>query len=148
SNTYEGQTLVNAGILGVSSASALGIATVPTTVAAGASLLLPAGPLTVAEPIILSGTGFGGGGALVSEGANTRTGTITLGPDSTINVTSGTTLVLSGSIRSSDLNRKDLTKTGVGTLTLAGSTANSSLIDTHLDQGFLRLAKSVADGAI
>lgn len=94
-NTYSGVTTVSAGMLLVSSNTALGTTAGRTVVSSGATLGLYGTGITVAEPLTLSGFGasFGLGyaGALasfrgnsVSAGTNTVSGAITLAADASI----------------------------------------------------------------
>src|SRR5262249_40547994 len=62
-NTYTGATTVSAGILIITSSTALGSPAAGTTVQDGAELQV-AGGITVAEPLILNGSGIPGHGAL------------------------------------------------------------------------------------
>ncbi len=60
-NTYDGATALNDGVSFASAATSLGTITSPTTVGDGASLIwLGFDEATVAEPIILNGSGFDG----------------------------------------------------------------------------------------
>ncbi len=97
-NTYTGATNINAGVLRVQSAGALGTVanTGNTTVAAGAALQMLNGITTTnGGTLVLNGTG-GGAGALQSVGAtNTWNSSITLGSDATIfSATAGNILYL------------------------------------------------------
>ena len=97
-NTYTGATNIDAGVLNLQSAGALGTAanTSATTVANGATLLLSGGitPTNVGT-LFLSGSGSGAGsGALQGSGANnTWNGSLTLAADATIS-SAGNTLYL------------------------------------------------------
>ncbi|MFZ4525886.1 MAG: autotransporter-associated beta strand repeat-containing protein, partial [Chlorobium sp.] len=88
---YDGVTTIEAGALRITNASALGSIAGGTIVILGAALeLYSAIPLTIAEPLTLSGTGIAFGGALRNiAGANEYSGDITLDADSSINSDSG-----------------------------------------------------------
>ena len=94
-NTYSGVTTVSAGMLLVSSNTALGTTAGRTVVSSGATLGLYGTGITVAEPLTLAGFGasfgLGSAGALasfrgnsVSAGTNTVSGAITLAADASI----------------------------------------------------------------
>jgi autotransporter-associated beta strand protein len=117
-NSYAGATTVSAGVLAISHASALGGTASGTTVASGAALQISGGITTVAETLILNGSGISSAGALRNtSGSNNYTGAITLGSATRINSDAGT-LTLSGGITGA----QDLTFGG------SGSTNVSSII--------------------
>lgn len=119
-NTYSGATLVTNGTLRIASSSALGTTAAGTTVGSGAALELSNNINVVGEGITLHGTGVGGNGALRNvSGANTNTGTVTLGSSARIN-TDGGTLLLTGQIAGDVANA--LTVGGSGNTTLAAVT--------------------------
>jgi len=141
-NTYTGATNVNDGIVNVRNASALGTAAGSTAVASGATVEIQGvSSLTVAEPLSLSGTGFGGMGALFLDVTNTWSGPITLvTPDATIatqnvNGSAGVSGVISGG--------GGLTKMGRGALDISGSSANTYLGLTTLASGIINANKIV-----
>jgi len=77
-NTYTGATNVYAGILAISDVASLGTAAAGTTVESPGQLSISGG-ITVADPLILNGTGpSNSAGALLSDGANTVSGQITI----------------------------------------------------------------------
>ena len=78
SNTYAGETAVTAGVLSITNAASLGTTAAGTTVAAVSQLAISGG-ITVAEPLSLNGNGNTlNSGALLSSGANTVSGQITI----------------------------------------------------------------------
>ncbi|MDY0166435.1 MAG: autotransporter-associated beta strand repeat-containing protein [Thermoguttaceae bacterium] len=82
-NSYTGETRVNAGVLRVTNANALGTTDGAVTVASGARLELAGGITVQGKPITISGQG-GGVGALQSHsGANTWAEDVTLGASGT-----------------------------------------------------------------
>src|SRR5207248_7492 len=137
-NTYTGQTNINAGIvqlasLGNVAASAgpntLGAVTGSVVVAAGATLQLNPGAATtyVSKQLILNGPGLGltNSGLLLATGAlqnianvaNTWAGNIILNTaDATVSSTQGT-LTLAGTVSGTG----GLTKVGAGTVVLAAT---------------------------
>ncbi len=90
-NTYTGLTTVTAGVIRVQDDDALGSTSGGTTVTSGAAIEIDGNGLVIAQPITsLNGTGIGGSGALRSLGnANSWSGTITFGANSTIAVDAG-----------------------------------------------------------
>jgi fibronectin-binding autotransporter adhesin len=86
-NTYTGATNINAGILSVQSAGALGTAanTGNTTVASGATLQLAGGITTTnSGTLVLNGTGTGSGALQNVSGNNTWNGSIALASNATV----------------------------------------------------------------
>lgn len=158
-NPYTGATTINAGVLKIAHANALGSTDAGTTVASGATLGLQDGIVTAAEALTLNGAGAASGGALRNyAGDNTYRGPITLagttvriGSDSgTLTLTgglngSGTHLVVGGAgdtMIASTLGTglDNLVKDGDGTLTLAAACAYGGT--TTINGGTLRLAGS------
>ncbi|MFT3991762.1 MAG: autotransporter-associated beta strand repeat-containing protein [Luteolibacter sp.] len=127
-NTYTGATQVNAGILNIQNATALGTTAGGTTVASGAALQLQ-GTITVgAEALTINGTGITNDGALRNMADNnTFGGAITLGSDARINSFAGT-LTLTGGI------------TGAHALTVGGSTG-TVVIDSAIGSTVTSLTK-------
>ena len=122
-NTYTGTTTVNAGVMNIQNNTALGTATLGTTVNAGAALEVQGGLTAVAENITLNGTGVGGNGALRNvAGANTLTGALTLASASEIQSDAGT-LTLNGNIGGAAQN---LTLDGAGNITIGGVIGTTS----------------------
>ncbi len=142
-STYSGPTLVEAGTLDVTSPDALGSTNVGTTVLNGASIR--AFTTVNAEPLTITGLGFGNLGALSGNG--TWTGPIqTVGNAFTTEVDLGATgtLAVSGAnavITSSGVTT--LAKVDTGILDL--QTANTYQADTLVSAGTLRVG---ADGAL
>lgn len=150
-NTYSGATTINAGVLNIQNATALGTTAGATTVASGAQLQIQGG-ISSAENITISGTGVSSTGAIRNiSGNNTLSGTITRAADSSIQSDSGL-LTLSGGIGGNFAltvsgsgnttatgvvsGTGALTKTGSGTLVLSG--ANTYTGATTVNGGTLR----------
>jgi len=99
SNTYTGVSIIETGMVLITSATALGSAAGGTVVSNGAQLQL-SGNITVAEPITINGHAqYSYTGALRSlSGTNTWSGLITLGSDARIRVDSGSALYITGGV--------------------------------------------------
>ena len=132
-NTYTGTTTVSAGVLGISHAAGLGTMAGGTTVIAGATLDLK-NVAVGAEPVTLNG-----GSLSTSTGSSSLNGDVTLGANSTVNV-SGTQLTLSGVISGAN----DLTKGGAGTLVLGGINTYGSI---SVNAGTLQATNASALGS-
>jgi autotransporter-associated beta strand protein len=164
-NTYTGVTTLNGGTLVVASNGALGDATQPTVVNAGAQLRVSGG-VNTPEAITLSGTGIANAGALQNGvGVNTVSGTVTLAADAliannnltdafTIDVPAGNAIVGTGANLSVNatgdvvvngaiaLGSGSLTKLGAGKLTLGGSAASTGTGAVLVNAGTLELNKT------
>jgi autotransporter-associated beta strand protein len=150
-NDYSGATQINSGIVLITSATALGQATTAgsTTVADGAALEV-FGPVSSAEPLILTGAGIanvngtGPSGALLmadvhgSSNNAVLSGQITLAGDATVRVDATDSLELDGQIT----GRGNLTKTAGGTLIMGGNTDNNYQGTTTVAAGNLLLDKT------
>jgi len=143
-STFQGAVNVNAGIVSVNGGSGLGDSTSGTVVASGASLELQGNTNVTSEPLDLTGTGFGGTGALRNlSGNNTFGGTVTLSGDTVVQSDAGT-LTITGNISA---GTRSLTITGSSNTTLAGlmSGGLSSTL-TKNGSGILTLSGSNAFG--
>ena len=79
-NSYNGATAINAGVLNIRSANALGTSGPGASVAAGAALQIQGGITTSSQPLTLNGTGISSDGALRNiSGTNSYAGLVTLG---------------------------------------------------------------------
>ncbi|MBC7967916.1 MAG: autotransporter-associated beta strand repeat-containing protein [Fuerstia sp.] len=140
-NTYFGETLIQEGVVQMKNSSALGSPTGPTKVSAGAGLELTnielgggeVIDLNVSEPLQLSGTGFGNGGALRNlKGSNTWAGSVTLLAASSVAVDlAADGLTVAGLISGGISRSLSLTKGGVGEMLL---TQNNSYTGTTVVQ--------------
>jgi len=159
-NTYTGLTTVKAGMLNIQHASALGSTDAGTIVESGARLQLQGGFTTAAEALTINGSGVANSGAL-QNGANDNTyaGAITLGSDAMITAYNDTTLTLNSAtaiggnfaltfggggntIVSSPIATASLAKTGLGTLTLSGTSSYAGA--TTVETGKLVVNGSIA----
>ncbi|RYH51394.1 MAG: hypothetical protein EON54_15090, partial [Alcaligenaceae bacterium] len=121
-NTYTGVTLVSAGTLAISHATALGTTAAGTSVSNGATLAMNGGIAVGAEALSLDGAGTSGNGALSNTtGANTYEGAITLAAASTIGSATGT-LTLSNTLANSGFA---LTLEGAGSIAAGGIVSGS-----------------------
>jgi autotransporter-associated beta strand protein len=132
-NTYTGTTTINAGTVVATVAAALGTTAGGTTIANGATLKLsPSAAISRAEPLTING------GTLYNTSyANTLSGTVALGANSTVNVAADQ-LLLSGVISGA----YKLTKSGSGTLIL--SAANTYSGGTAVSAGTLTASNNAA----
>lgn len=140
-NSYTGVTTVNAGVLNIQHATALGTTAAGTSVTGGAALEIEGGITVGAEALTLNGTGISNGGALRNiSGNNTYGGLVTLGSATRINSdTAGTTLTLSntGTITGATFG---LTVGGVGNTSIAGIIGTTSGTLTKDGTGTLTLS--------
>ncbi|MCX6955928.1 MAG: autotransporter-associated beta strand repeat-containing protein [Verrucomicrobia bacterium] len=164
-NSYTGTTTVNAGVINIQNATALGTTAGGTVVASGAALQIQGGIAVGAEALTISGTGVGTTGALRNiSGNNSFAGTITVAANSEIQSDAGT-LTLSGTINGDAASRtlrfdgagnttvtnvigsniSTLTKNSAGTLTLSG--ANTYTGATAVTAGVLNVQNSAALGS-
>ncbi|MDD4737009.1 MAG: autotransporter-associated beta strand repeat-containing protein, partial [Kiritimatiellae bacterium] len=144
-NTYSALTEVDAGVLSVEHADALGGVGSGTVVANGAALEIKGGITMAAEPLTLNGAGATAspGGALRNVGdANDYAGPVTLASDSSIGTDVGTTLTNSGVISGGFA----LTKVGAGTLIL--TEANTYTGDTTVEAGVLNIRNNTSLGTV
>ncbi|HVM50448.1 MAG TPA: LamG-like jellyroll fold domain-containing protein [Candidatus Acidoferrum sp.] len=114
---YTGPTLLNAGIVYLTSSTALGSPSTGTTVANGAQLYITAN-VDMAEPLTITGAGDSNGALRKGgAGATVENGPVMLAGDSTIGLDSGATLTLSNVVSGTAA----LTIVGSGTLTLSAN---------------------------
>tara|TARA_B100000965_G_scaffold406433_1_gene445346 strand:+ start:3865 stop:5502 length:1638 start_codon:yes stop_codon:yes gene_type:complete len=127
-NTYSGLTTINAGIIDVQNASALGSSAAGTVVTNNATLELSlTGFNTIAgEALSITGTGTSGQGALHNDsGTNIWTGNVTLTGNAEITVDSGTILAFSNNTINLGANTLTVDANGasglIGTSTITGT---------------------------
>ncbi len=150
-STYSGQTGVNAGVLSVQNATALGAvgAGSGTSIATGAALELTdsVGFEVGAEALTLSGDGIASHGALRNVAGNSIwDGAVTFASNITIGVDANR-LTLAGAIGDAG-GARSLTKVGVGLLNLTGSASYTGA--TRINVGTLQLGASdrIYDGSV
>ena len=143
SNSYAGDTIINAGVVNIQDNNALGTAAKGTTVANNARLELEGGITVSGEPLTIAGTGgssFFNGALSSKSGTNTWAGLVTTGSAGTrIGAQSNATLIVSGTI-TSGTNTSGLTvrpNDMTGTVVLSGSNNYSG--DTSVIGGLLKL---------
>ena len=143
-NSFSGATTINAGVVSIQNATALGTTAAGTTVASGARLEVQGGIAVGAEALTINGTG-GGSGVLVSvSGSNSWAGAITLGSASTIDSIAGTLTVTGGITNGGYL----LTVAGAGNTILSTTAISGTGGVTKIDGGTLALsAANTYDGA-
>ncbi|MDX1948077.1 MAG: autotransporter-associated beta strand repeat-containing protein, partial [Pirellulaceae bacterium] len=162
-NTYGGNTTVNAGVLRIRHADALGDegAVATTTVSAGALEIEIAGTQTIDNEILsITGSGIingpttallttvlGTGGLRVLDGAHTFSQNVSLGANTSIDVNLGDELVLAGAgILAAGGN--SIVKSGGGTWELGGTVANTGTGTWYVNDGTVELNKTAAVVAI
>ncbi|WP_370624702.1 YDG domain-containing protein [Polynucleobacter sp. 80A-SIGWE] len=133
-NTYTGDTTINAGTLAITNATGLGTTAAGTTIASGATLDLQ-NVAVLTEAITING-----GTLATSTGTSSLSGTITLGATNNTFSVAGTQLTLSGVISGTG---SGFTKEGSGILVL--SNANTYTGATTINAGTLS-ASSLANG--
>ncbi len=133
-NDYLGPTLVQAGVLNVGNAAALGGAGgAGTSVAAGATLQVQGNTTVSGEALTLAGSGVNDSGALDGvSGNNTWAGPITLAGTTFLAADAGT-LTVSGVIGQAQAG-SGLAKTGSGVVALSGQ-GNTYTGPTQIDDG-------------
>ncbi len=166
-NSYSGITSVNAGVLNIQNAGALGSSAGGTTVASGAALQVQGGFTASVEPLTIGGTGINNDGALRNiSGDNILPGLITLSGTSVRINTDANSLTLSntGTITGAGIplsiggsgnttisgiigtGTGSLTKDGSGTTILAGN--NTYTGNTTITTGTLQLGNGLVNGTI
>ena len=148
SNTYTGQTHINAGALRVASTTGLGAGgfsgVTNTIVANGAALELQGG-ITVDEHFHFVGAGPAGLGGLRSVGGdNTLTTNFAIDGDSTIGVDAGK-LTVTSQIYTDLFSGPGITKVGAGTLVF--NNANSYTGPTNVNNGTLNINAALGNGS-
>jgi len=148
-NTYTGNTTATVGILGISTANALGSPVDGTVVAAGAQLRVqPAAGITVAEPLTLSGSGqvgTGGGALRLATGLATWQGPITLAADASIGAAAEPVLTLDVPAGNAiTANNFSLLFDGAGNVTVVDSIALGSGSLTKQGSGLTTLGGNLS----
>jgi autotransporter-associated beta strand protein len=140
-NTFTGAVTVAAGTLRAGNTSALGTADGSTILSSGATLDVN-GQTLQTEPVVVSGTGVGGNGAIINSGADdlTALGNVTLAGDTTLGGNGGRWDIRGGSANlSTSGNPYALTKIGTNYLALVGINVDGSLGDINVLAGLLSI---------
>lgn len=140
-NTFTGQLTVQDGELHVSNDQALG-STAANTMLTGDAMLQVSGDVTVDENLFLNSAGKTNVGVLRNQGDNLWTGSIFLGQQTVVNVPTNSVLDISGVIN----GLSGLTKTGPGTLIYSGTSSNTYIGTTFVNEGTLQLARTGGSG--
>lgn len=144
-STYTGATAVTSGTVSILSNDALGSTLGATTISSGATLAV-SNNITSSEQITLSGVGVSGAGAIQNlSGSSTLAGNLALAANSTVGVASGSTLTATGAVSGTGFA---LTKSGLGTLELAGTTASTYTGGTNVNEGTVLLNKTAGLNAL
>jgi autotransporter-associated beta strand protein len=139
-NTFATPLVINGGDVWVDHSNSLGNTNQPAIVNPGGELLLENNASVGLKPLSLNGNGSSVG-ALTAFGTNSWAGDIYLAGDTSVSAYwSSNQLTLSGAISGPG----GLTKAGVGTLILSGSTSNTFGGATIVQQGMLTLTKTNA----
>ena len=163
-NTYNGVTNINAGVVNIQNSAGLGQTGGGTTVSNGAALQVQGNIAVGNEALTLNGSGIASDGALRNiSGTNSWSGALTLGSASTIASDAGTlsltgnvgnggfllTINGAGNVSTSGLisGGGGLTMNGSGTLTLSGSNSNTFTGLTTVNDGTLQLNMTVGKNA-
>ena len=123
SNSYDGATAINSGIVYAQNNTALGSTVGGTTIANGAELYIVGNTPNIGpEALTVGGTGVAGAGALRKGGASTTSfgGALTLTTNTLISIDSGAALNFTNAAGISG-NTFNLTFTGAGSSTVAGN---------------------------
>lgn len=129
-NTYDGVTAVNSGVIDITSNGALGDGPGGTTIANGASLRIAAGLNLANETVSIQGAGVGGIGALVFVGGTTTVNGLTLvaGLPATVNVLAGAVTV-SNVTAAAPAAVHTLSITNSGTIALNGALPTTTALN-------------------
>ncbi len=143
SNSYTGDTIVNAGVVNIQDNNALGTAAKGTTVANNARLELEGGITVSGEALSIAGQGgssFYNGALNSKSGTNTWAGNVVVSATGTrIGAQSNATLIVSGSITSGTSNFGLTVRPNDMTATVVLSGSNNYVGDTAVIGGVLKL---------
>lgn len=151
SNTYSGNTTLRNGTLDLrNSGAATGTGTLfvndsLTTATMDTTLLIGTAGVSIARPVTVRD--FGDEtviGSSITSGTATFSGALALNKDVSLTAASGGVTAFTAAISGVG----GFTKTGAGTVQIAGNTTNSFTGDVAVAAGVLEITKSVSDGAI
>ncbi|HEV2328059.1 MAG TPA: autotransporter-associated beta strand repeat-containing protein, partial [Verrucomicrobiae bacterium] len=151
-NTFTGEVAVAAGTLQAGNASALGTADGATVISSGATLDVN-GQTLQTEPVVVSGTGVGGNGAIINSGADdlTALGNVTLAGNTSAGGNGGRWDIRGGSaVLSTTGNPYSFTKIGTNYVAIVGISVDGSLGDINVMSGLLSIetnTSSLGDGS-
>jgi autotransporter-associated beta strand protein len=97
-NTYTGLTTISSGTLSVTQPTGFGDVSTGTTVLAGATAQAEGNITLAMEPMLLTGSGVNGGGALVGKGTVTLPNRVHVSGNTAIGATAGSNVTISGTI--------------------------------------------------
>lgn len=139
-NTYEGETVVVAGTLRAASGSALGSPVGSTLIQSGATLDVN-GQNLGAEPLIVSGSGVGGLGAIINTGAGQINAlqNVTLAGHTTFGGTGRWDIRGVLSQLSTGGNAYNLTKVGPNQISLVATTVDPALANVWVQEGIFSI---------
>jgi fibronectin-binding autotransporter adhesin len=151
-NTFTGEVAVAAGTLRAGNGSALGTADGATVISSGATLDVN-GQTLQTEPVVVSGVGVGGNGAIINSGADdlTALGNVTLAGNTSAGGNGGRWDIRGGSaVLSTSGNPYSFTKVGTNYVAIVGITVDGSLGDINVTSGLLSIetnTSSLGDGS-
>lgn len=139
-NSFSGGVNVMQGTLQARSNTALGSTNGTTTVSSGATLDVGGQTLNV-YPVVVSGIGIGGNGAIINSVADTTTamGNVTLTGDTTFGGTRRWDIRGGAATLSTGGNAYNLTKAGTNYVALVGVNVDSALGDINVQAGTLSI---------
>ncbi len=144
-NTFPGQFNVLEGTVFAYNFDSMGTTAGNTVVSNGATLIIPDG-VTFSEPLVLSGSGQNGSGALKLDGGGNTicNGLIAVSNLARVFVPPGQQLQFTSVVSGPG----GIEKTGLGDLTLAGVSANTFSGASFVNEGKMQLSKSASTRAI
>ncbi len=143
-NSFTGAVYVAAGTLQAGNGTAFGTADGSTVISNGASLDVN-GQTLQTEPVVVSGSGVGGNGAIINSGPDDTTalGNVTLAGNTSLGGNGGRWDIRGGTGISSTLstsgNPYSLTKIGTNYVAIVGITVDGSLGDINVLSGLLSI---------
>lgn len=135
---FDGSIQINAGTLKTSNGNALGNANGTTTIANGATLDVNGQNLN-GEPVVVSGSGVGGNGAIINTGGgqNNALGSVTLTDNTTFGGTGRWDVRNLPALFSTGGQPYKLTKAGPNQTSLVNCTVDAALGDVDIQSGIL-----------
>lgn len=139
-----GVNVAPGGTVKAGSSTALGVGTI--TISSGATL--DVNGQTITNPVVVSGSGVDGLGAIVNSGAQDLNAllNVTLAGDTTFGGTSRWDIRGTGAQLSTSGNAYNLTKTGPNFISLAGVSVDSALANINVQEGTLEINSTTTLG--